>query len=116
MVCDTTLCGFAQVVPEVPPVRHLHRLGRPGGGAFGEERCPVAAYDLYPGMLREPSGQAGGFPVGQQVHRASVFDVDQNGPVVAAFAGRVLIDANHARGRNFQCRARLRPASAPYCG
>lgn len=89
-------------MPEVPPVRHLHRLGRPGGGAFSEERCPVAAYDLYPGTLREPSGQAGGFPLGQQVHRASAFDVDQNGPVVAAFAGRVLIDADYARGGKFR--------------
>lgn len=102
MVCDASLGGFAEVVPEMPPVCHLHRLGRPGGGAFCEERCPIAADHLYPGPLREPSGQAVGFPVGQQVHRASAFDVDQDGPVVAAFAGRVLIDADDARGRNFR--------------
>lgn len=100
--CDAPLGGFAQVVPQVPPVRHLHRLGRPGGGAFGEERCPIPADHLHPWPLRKPSGQAGSLPVGQQVHRAPAFDVDQDGPVVAAFAGRVLIDANHARGRNFR--------------
>ncbi len=35
--------GFTQVVPQVPSVCHLNRLGRPGGGAFGEVRCPIAA-------------------------------------------------------------------------
>lgn len=102
MVCDASRGGFAEVVPKVPPVRHLYRLGRPGGGAFGEERCPIAADHFGPWPLREPSGQAGGFPVGQQVHRASAFDVDQDGSVVAAFAGRVLIDADDARGGNFR--------------
>lgn len=102
VVSDASLGGFAEVVPKVPPVRHLHRLGRPGGGAFGEERCPIAADHFAPWPLREPSGQAGGFPVGQQVHRASAFDVDQDGSVVAAFAGGVLIDADDARGRNLR--------------
>lgn len=101
VVCDATLGGFAEVVPEVPPICHLHRLGCPNGGAFCEERCPVAADDFDPWPLREPSGQAGGLPVGQQVHWTPAFDVDQDGPVVAAFAGRVLIDADDARGRNF---------------
>lgn len=34
--------------------------------------------------LREPSGQARGFPVRQQVHWTPAFDVGQDGPVVAA--------------------------------
>ncbi len=85
----------------MPPVRDLHCLRCPGRGTFGEERCSIAAAHLHPGPLLEPSREAGRLPVGQQVHWTPAFDVDQDGPVVAAFAGRVLIDADHPRDWNF---------------
>ncbi|MFE5541443.1 hypothetical protein [Streptomyces sp. NPDC056492] len=56
VICDAPLCSLSQVVPKMPPVRHLHCL-----------RCPV----------------------------------DQDRPVVTAFAGRVLIDADYPRDWNF---------------
>lgn len=85
----------------MPPVRDLHRLRCPGRGAFGEERCPIAADHLHPGPFREPSREAGSLPVGQQVHWTPAFDVDEDSPVVTPFAGRVLIDADHPRAWNF---------------
>ena len=54
---DGSFGGFAQVVPEVPPVRDLDRLRRSGGGALGEERRSVPADDLDAGPLGEPCGQ-----------------------------------------------------------
>ncbi len=95
-----SLGGLAQVVPEMPPVRHLHRLGCPDDGAFGEERCAIAADHLDPRPFREPGGQTGCLAVGQQVHRPPAFDIDQDGPVVATLAGRKLIDPDHPWGRN----------------
>lgn len=46
MLGDGPFGGFARVVPEVPPVRDLDGLRGAGGGAFGEERCPVPAHRL----------------------------------------------------------------------
>ena len=37
VVCDAPLCSLPQVVPKMPPVRHLHRLRRPGRGTFLDE-------------------------------------------------------------------------------
>lgn len=101
VVCDASLCGFAQVVPKMPPVRDLYRLRCPDRGTFGEERCPIAADHLHPGPFREPSCEAGRLPVGRQVQWTPAFDVDQDTPVVTPFAGCVLIDADHPRGWNF---------------
>ncbi|OKI93006.1 hypothetical protein AMK18_29810 [Streptomyces sp. CB01249] len=101
VVCDASLRGLAQVVPKAPPVRDLHSLWCPGRRTFGEERCTIAADHLHPGPFHKPSGQAGRLPAGQQSDWTPAFDVDQDGPVVAPFAGRVLIDADYPRGRDF---------------
>lgn len=95
---DAPLGGLAQAVPEMPPVRDLDGLRRTGGGALGEERRPVPAHDLDAGPIGEPGRQAGCLPVGQQVDRTAGFYVDENGAVVAALAGGVLVDADHTRG------------------
>ncbi len=81
--------------------------GAPSRGTLGIERCPVPADHLRLGPFREPSGQAGRLPVGQQVHRTPTFDIDQDRPVVTPFTSHVLIDADHPRGRNFGVRQRF---------
>ncbi|OKI84055.1 hypothetical protein AMK11_22110 [Streptomyces sp. CB02414] len=104
VVGDGPLGGLAEVVPQVPPVSDLDRLGCPGRGAFREERSPVPADHLDPGALRQPLGQAGCLPVGQQVHRPTGLAIDQNGAVDAALARRVLIDADHPWGGRLRLR------------
>ena len=94
VLCDGSLGGLAQVVPEVPPVRDLDSLRCPGGGAFGEERGTVAADDLDTGPLCQPCGQSRCLPVGQQIDGAPRLDVDEDRAVVAALAGGVLVDAD----------------------
>jgi hypothetical protein len=41
-------------------------------------RSPIPADDLDAGTLRQPLGQAGRLPVGQQINRPSGLDIDQN--------------------------------------
>lgn len=94
---DGPFGGFTQVVPEVPPVRDLDGLRGAGGGAFSEERRPIPADDLDTWPFGEPGRQSGCFPVGQQVNGAAGLDVDEDGAVVAAFAGGVFVDADHTR-------------------
>lgn len=94
---DRPLGGLAQVVPEMPPVRDLDGLRGAGGGTFGEERRPVPAHDFDTRPVGEPGRQAGRFPVRQQVDGTAGLHVDEEGAVVAALAGGVLVDADHPR-------------------
>ncbi|MFI0779366.1 hypothetical protein [Streptomyces sp. NPDC021212] len=54
---DGPFGGFAQVVPEVPPVRDLDGLLGCRGGVFSEERCSVPADDLDAWPVGEPGRQ-----------------------------------------------------------
>ncbi len=99
---DAPLGGLAEVVPEAPPVRDLHGLRGADGGALGEERRTVTAHHLDSWPLGQPSGQARGLPVGQQVDGPAGFDVHEDSSVVAALAGGVLVDAEHARSGHFR--------------
>ncbi len=103
----TALGGFAQVVPQMPPVRDLDRLRRPGCGAFCEERRPVPADDLDTGPLGKPGGQARCFSIRQEIDRTAGFDVHQDSAVAAALAGGVLVDADHPRCRHLRLGQRL---------
>lgn len=53
---DAPLSGFAQVVPEVLPVRNLDRLRGTSRGVLGKERRAVPAHDLDTGPLGKPGG------------------------------------------------------------
>ncbi|KJY33154.1 hypothetical protein VR46_33850 [Streptomyces sp. NRRL S-444] len=104
MLGDASLGGLAEVVPEVPPVCDLDRLGCASGGALGEEWRPVPADDLDAGPLREPGCEAGRFPVGRHVDRLPGLDIHQDSPVMPPLAGRVLVDTDHPRGGRLRFR------------
>ncbi|MDH6523398.1 hypothetical protein M2163_000097 [Streptomyces sp. SAI-135] len=99
---DSPLGGLAEVVPQVPAVGDLRRLGCSGCGAFREERGAVPADDLDPGALLQPCGQAGRFPVRQQIHRSTGLNVDEHRAVDPSFACGVLINTNRPRSRDFR--------------
>jgi hypothetical protein len=68
---DAFLCGFAQVVPKVPPVSDWDGLRGTAGGSICEEWCTVTADDLDAGPLGEPSRERVGLPIGQEVDRTT---------------------------------------------
>jgi hypothetical protein len=98
---DSPLSSLPEVVPQMPAVGDLRRLGCPRCGAFREERRAVPADDLDPGSLRQPMRQAGRLPVRQQIHRPTGLDLDEHRAVDPSLACGVLINTNHPRGRNF---------------
>lgn len=95
VLSDGPFGSAAHVVPEVPAVRDLDRLWSADGGTFGQERRPVTADHLNARPRGEPGRQAGRFPIGQQVNGAAGLDVDEDGAVVAALPGRVLVNADN---------------------
>jgi hypothetical protein len=98
---DSPLSGLPEVVPQMPAVGDLRRLGCPGCGAFREVRRAVPANNLDPGSLCQPCGQAGRLPIRLQIHRSTGLDVDEHRAVDPSFACGVLINANHPWGRDF---------------
>lgn len=56
---------------------------------------PVTADHLNARPRGEPGRQAGRLTVGQQVDGAAGLDVDEDGAVVAALPGRVLVNADN---------------------
>jgi hypothetical protein len=91
--------GLAEAVPQVPAVADLHRRGkRPADGLAVSSR-PVAAHDLYAGMVPQPLlGDVGG-AAGDDVDAAASPGVDEHGGVDAAAAQREVGDPQHARHR-----------------
>lgn len=116
MVSDSPLSSLPEVVPQMPTVCDLRRLGCPGCGALCEERCAVPADDLDPGSLRQPCGQAGRLPVRQQIHRPTGLDVDEHRAVDPSFACGVFINTHHPRGRDFGFGQCIEQPQTPRCG
>jgi hypothetical protein len=65
MLADDLLDGFDEVVPQVPAVRDLDRVGGACADALGVGTGPVAAHDLYPGMPAQPRREGVGGPIRQ---------------------------------------------------
>jgi hypothetical protein len=86
----------------MPPVRNLDGLRGAGRGTLGEERRPVPIHDFDTRPVGEPGRQTGRFPVGQQVDGVAGLNVDEDGAVVAALKGGVLVDAGHPRCGNLR--------------
>jgi hypothetical protein len=94
---DGPFGGFAQVVPEVPPVRDLDGTRGADGGPFDEEGCPIPADHPYAWPLGEPGCQTGCLPVRKQIDGAAGFNVDAGRCRRAALTGGVLVNADHTR-------------------
>ena len=96
---DGAFDGVGEVVPQMPPVRHLHRVGGAGPGAFGVGTGSIPADDFDTGMISEPRGQGRGAAIGQHVDGPAGLDVDQHGCVVVSTAQREVVDTEHSCGR-----------------
>lgn len=107
---DGPLSSLPEVVPQMPAVGDLRRLGRPGCGAFREERRAIPADDLDPGSLRQPCSQAGRLPGRQQIHRPTGLESTSDG---AQSGGRFRRWLARRRGRR---PARWRAGRSPASG
>src|SRR5690606_28336813 len=77
---------LAEVVPQVPAVGDLDRVGCPVADGLGVGTGPVPAHDLHPGVFPQPGGDGLLLPVGQHVDRAAGGDVDEDGRVDMSLA------------------------------
>ncbi len=97
--CDTPSCSrcvFTErtspdVQQQVEPFGHLNRL-------WGSVQCPlgvstsaIAGDDLDPGMVLQPRRDALRCPIGEEIDRAMLLEIDEDGPLgLAARAGPVV--------------------------
>jgi hypothetical protein len=95
--CNAAFGDFAEVVPQMPAVRDLHRLGCAGGGCVDVERGAVPADHLDPRTRGQPRRDGARLPIGQQVDRPARLDVDHDGAVDTALPERKLVDPDHPR-------------------
>jgi hypothetical protein len=89
---------LGEVVPQVPAIGHLDRLGRTGAAAFGVAAGPVAADHLHTGMLGKPVSEGVGFTIGQQIDRSVAVHVYQHRAVDVTASQREVVDAEHGDG------------------
>ena len=85
--------GVAQVLQEVPPVGHLHRVGRRLAGRLGVSGRPVPGDDLRPRVGRQPRRHSGRLAVREQVDGAAAFQIDEDGAVGPTLAEGEVVDA-----------------------
>ena len=86
---------LAEVMPQMPPVRDLHRLRCASPGAVGICSRPVPADHLGARVGAQPGGERLRFPVGQQVHRPVRAHVHQHAAVDMPTPEREIIDPEH---------------------
>jgi hypothetical protein len=105
MASHRLLGVFGQVVPQMPAIGNLDRVGRARLGTLGIVAGPVPADDSRAGMRRQPRLQGGGLPVRQQVDHVPGAHIDQHRPVHLALGQREVVDlsgVDHARVPSLQ--------------
>jgi hypothetical protein len=91
--------GLGQVVPDVPTVPDLQRVGQSAADRFGVGAGAVSAHHLHAGMGAQPRLHRRGQPVGQDVDALAGLRIDQDARVLPRAAQREVVDAEHARHR-----------------
>jgi hypothetical protein len=91
-----TQCGFAQVVPQVPSVGDLYRVGEGAADGLGVGGRAVTAHDLDTWTLAQPCLQRFGGTVGQYVDALMGLGVDHHGGIAVPPAQSEVVDTDHA--------------------
>ncbi|MDX6391411.1 MAG: hypothetical protein QOJ73_2474 [Streptosporangiaceae bacterium] len=99
---DRLLDVLGQVVPQVPPIGHLDRLGCPTADAFGVGTGTVPADHPGSRVLTQPRGEGGGLAIGEQIDGATRVDVDEYGAVDVPAAQGKVIDPEHRHGADLR--------------
>jgi hypothetical protein len=87
--------GIGGIAQQMKPISDLDRLGSALADAVGKGAGPVAGDDLGTRMLFEPRCQRLSLTVGQQVDRASAFEIAEDRAVMLATPEGEVIDAQH---------------------
>jgi hypothetical protein len=88
--------GFAQVVPHMPAISDLHRVGQGAADGLGTGRRAVTAHDLDARMLPQPCLQGVGGAVGQHIDPLMGLGVDHHGGTAVPPTQGEVVDADHA--------------------
>ena len=88
--------GFAQVVPQMPAICDLHRIGQGTADGLGVGRGAVTAHDLDARILAQPRFQGVGGAVGQHVDPLVGLGVAHHGGTAVPPALSEVVDADHA--------------------
>jgi hypothetical protein len=91
------LHGVGKVVPQVPTVGDLHRVGRTRAGGLGVRTGPIPADHLDPGPGSQPLRDRGGSPVRQDVDRAVGAHIDHDGAVDVPPPEREVVDPHQSQ-------------------
>ena len=94
---DGPLNGFGQVVPQMPPIRHLDGQRRTFCRTLGIAATAVPADDLHARVGVQPGAEGLSGPLGEHLDGPVGVDIDQHRPVDMPFAQREVIDAEHQR-------------------
>ncbi len=87
----------AAVLQQVPPVGDMDGIGRTAATAIGVARAPVAGDHLNTRAGAQPSCEAVGLSIGQQVDDAVAFQVNEDRAVTLATLPGSVVDPEHAR-------------------
>jgi hypothetical protein len=90
---------LAQVLEQVPTIRHLNRLGSAQGGTTGILGGAVARDHLDRAVAFQPLRQGLRGAVGEQVDHPPHLQVDQNGPVGPPLLQGPIVHPQHAGRR-----------------
>src|SRR5215204_490546 len=89
---------LAQVLQEVPAVRHLYCRGRAFGDAAGVSLRAVPGDNLDAGMHSEPRAQCFRFTIRQEINRKALLQVDEKRAVSQTTAEGEVVNPDDARG------------------
>ncbi|GLP67179.1 hypothetical protein TUSST3_38010 [Streptomyces sp. TUS-ST3] len=96
MRLDLAQSGFAQVVPQMPPITDVRRTGQGPADGLGVGRGTVAAHRLDVRTLAQSSLQGADRAVGQHIVPIVGLGIDDHGGTAVFPAQREVIDAEHA--------------------
>jgi hypothetical protein len=88
---DDLVDVFAEVVPDVPAIGHLHRGRSRVGGGLGVGAGPVTADHLDAAVRAQPVGEGVRLSVRWKVHRPVAGHVQQHRPVDVPAAQREVV-------------------------
>jgi len=87
---------LTKIAEQMEAIGDLNRVRRTSGRATDVLWATVTRNDLDTRMLLEPGFKYGGTPLGQQIDRTTLFQIEQNGAIPLAFAERKIINTQHA--------------------
>ncbi len=88
---------LAQILEDMPSVRHLDGLRSTLLRPFSVRTCAIAADKLDSGMLLEPGAQSLSSALRQELNRAVPIKIDQNGAIGLALAEGEIVDTKMLR-------------------